>query len=96
MAQFGNNGGSDLGRMIINSNSGKIVKAEGDLSNHQDKISAAVQRIIQVGSGEAILNTGEKFNSIIVNYAKHYYVITRAEQQIHVFKRSQDAKKSLQ
>ncbi|KAI6173191.1 hypothetical protein M3Y98_01055700 [Aphelenchoides besseyi] len=70
--------------MIINSNSGKIIKAEGDLSNHQDKISAAVQRIIQVGSGEAILNTGEKFNSIIVNYAKHYYVITRAEQQIHL------------
>jgi hypothetical protein len=34
-----------------------------------------------------MLNTGEKFNSIVVNYPKFYYVITRSDQQIYVIKR---------
>jgi hypothetical protein len=67
------------------------LQADGQF-DHQDRIAQAVRRIILLGSGESILKTGEKFNSIFVNYPKFYYVITRADQQIYVLKRTQEKK----
>lgn len=91
-----------LGYMIINNNTGSIVKVpfdkmivfyisfavqvEGNLTN-VDRIAQAVSRIVLLGNSDSILNTGEKFNSIVVNYPKFYYVITRSDQQIYVIKR---------
>lgn len=51
---------------------------------NQEHLAQIFQRLLQSGSGEELLTTGERFKTVTIAFPQHYYTISRRGPKIYV------------
>lgn len=69
------------GSMVIHD--GQIESATGSLVG-QDHLAQIFQRLLQSGSADEVLKTGEAFKTVTIAFPQHYYTISRQGLRIYV------------